>query len=135
MKGLHWKVAQNKGKKNSNKIWEVFFMGEKPGFISTKKLSVSPKTLWSVLCLLLLWFHPLEIFKYHSEIETQINPNQEFPFRLHKTHTKKWVRVGLGIFGLQVKTLFQTARRGFSLYATACGSVATKSSYSFQTLY
>ena len=41
--------------KKVKKNWEVFFMGEKLGFFRAKNFNVSTKTIWSVLCWLLLW--------------------------------------------------------------------------------
>ena len=48
------KLQRIKVNKSQKKLGSIFY-GGKTSFFRAKNLSVSTKTLWSVLCLLLLW--------------------------------------------------------------------------------
>ena len=53
------KLYRMKVNRSRKKMESIFYRG-KTSFFRTKNLSVSTKTLWSVLCLLVLWFNNLE---------------------------------------------------------------------------
>ena len=79
------------------KFWKVFFSWKKTVFLRAKNFNVSIKTLWSVLCWLLLWFcswtNSRLIFKLwsqpkdHHRIKCHAVGDQNTPFhKISKKH-------------------------------------------------